>query len=44
MDEKLAFKRPERVSVEEAATIGVGLLVSKSFLLANCHVMVFVNE
>ncbi|TGO32967.1 hypothetical protein BHYA_0276g00120 [Botrytis hyacinthi] len=28
MDEKLAFKRPERVSVEEAATIGVGLLTA----------------
>ncbi|KAF7872261.1 hypothetical protein EAF04_003185 [Stromatinia cepivora] len=28
MDEKLAFKRPERVSTEEAATIGVGLLTA----------------
>ena len=27
MDEKLAFKRSENVSVEEAATIGVGSLV-----------------
>lgn len=33
MDERLAFKRPERVSVEEAATIGVGLLVRKAFFL-----------
>ncbi|KAI9647746.1 hypothetical protein NHQ30_004133 [Ciborinia camelliae] len=28
MDEKLAFKRPERVSIEEAATLGVGLLTA----------------
>lgn len=28
MDEDLTFKKPERVTVEEAATIGVGLLVS----------------
>ncbi|KAG4035724.1 hypothetical protein MFRU_001g04920 [Monilinia fructicola] len=28
MDEKLTFKRPENISVEEAATIGVGLLTA----------------
>ncbi|RDW68515.1 hypothetical protein BP5796_09172 [Coleophoma crateriformis] len=28
MDEKLAFKKPSNVSVEQAATLGVGLLVS----------------
>ncbi|APA05816.1 hypothetical protein SS1G_01812 [Sclerotinia sclerotiorum 1980 UF-70] len=28
MDEKLAFKRPENVSLEEAATIGAGLLTA----------------
>ncbi len=28
MDENLAFKRPEEITVEEAATIGVGLLTA----------------
>lgn len=28
MDEKLAFKKADNVSIEQAATLGVGLLVS----------------
>ncbi|CAD6443498.1 1ccab4a0-e852-45a6-85f6-20e115bc98b0 [Sclerotinia trifoliorum] len=39
MDEKLAFKRPENVSVEEAATIGVGLLTAAISLDAGNDIM-----
>jgi hypothetical protein len=33
MDEERAFKRPENITVEQAATIGVGALVSDSLTI-----------
>ncbi|PQE23875.1 hypothetical protein CJF30_00008853 [Rutstroemia sp. NJR-2017a BBW] len=38
MDEELAFKRPGNISVEEAATVGVGLLTAAICLAEGNHI------